>query len=183
MFAPRFASILLLCASLISAGPSVAVTKRASNAEVNTILNTLSSSTTAPLNQISSLLSSDTLSDATVTPPVHEINAALNTATASLAALPGLSKRQTSADIANYVTDDVVDIVEVLEAFLTSPSTIPSSAKLLASVDTALSQVLSGVDKAVPGTLKVVGEALGGETFVPNLQAVGFTKTLALLGL
>ncbi|KAJ7442368.1 hypothetical protein B0H11DRAFT_2292098 [Mycena galericulata] len=184
MLAPRFASILLLCASLVSAGPtSDGITKRASTAEVSTILNTLSSSTTGPLNQISSLLSSQSLSDATVTPPVGEINADLNTATASLAALPGLSKRETTADIANYVVDNIVEIVETLEAFLTSPSTIPSSTKLLASVDAALSQVLSGVETAVPGVLKLVAQTLSGNTFVPNLQAVGFTKTLAILGL
>ncbi|KAJ7253813.1 hypothetical protein C8J57DRAFT_1518979 [Mycena rebaudengoi] len=190
MFTVRFASIFLLCATLVSATPVPAAplstfTKRGSTGCVAVILTNAINAEGAPLDRIAALARAHALTDATVTPFVNAVVKVLEAATAVLVALPAAAnlKRHTDAETANAVFDLVIGVTERMEDLLASASTIPSSVSLLASVDSALNQVLVTVDSLLPGVLGVAVQSLAANTFIPNLQGVDFQLTLATFGI
>ncbi|KAJ7183787.1 hypothetical protein C8R46DRAFT_1209927 [Mycena filopes] len=179
MFALRFASLFLLGTSLASA---VVIDTRASTADVETVFNTLKSSTDSILPQIDSLVSGGTATDDTVTPLIAELTAALDTATASLGtlALGGL-KRQSDDDVANLVAGIISDITKTLDGLLGTASTIPALGGLLAGVDTSLNQVLLGLEILLAGVLNLVANLLVDVAGLLRSLALGLT--LGTLGL
>ncbi|KAJ7028399.1 hypothetical protein C8F04DRAFT_964021 [Mycena alexandri] len=179
MFALRFASLFLFSASLVSA---VVVDKRASTADIETVFNTLKSSTDSILPQITSLVSGGTATDDTVTPLINDLTAALDTATASLGTLAvGSLKRQSDDDIANLVAGIITDITNALDGLLGTASTIPALGGLLAGVDTSLNQVLIGLETLLAGVLNLVANLLVDVAGLLRSLALGLT--LATLGL
>ncbi|KAJ7274054.1 hypothetical protein C8J57DRAFT_1594821 [Mycena rebaudengoi] len=207
MFTPTFASIFLFCATLASASPTAAASvsslvKRATAGCVATILTNTINAESAPFNRIgvpprpkliqdanapssAALANSQELTDATVTPLVNAVVKVLEGATAVLEAVPasGNMKRHTEAETASVVFDLVVGVTEGMEHLLISPSTIPSSASLLASVDSALNLVLVTAESSLPGLTVLAAQSLAASTFIPNLQAVDFQLTLITLGI
>ncbi|KAJ7785140.1 hypothetical protein DFH07DRAFT_763750 [Mycena maculata] len=115
MLALRFVSLFLLSATVMSASPAINPGAAAARKRALTAFNTLKGSADAILPQITALVSGGTASDATVTPLINDLTSALDTATASLAALPasGTSKRQTEDDIAILAAG----IVTVMNSF------------------------------------------------------------------
>ncbi|KAJ7065658.1 hypothetical protein C8F01DRAFT_1351640 [Mycena amicta] len=186
MFALRFASLFLLAStSLVSASPAAApvaaVDKRASTADIQGVLDTLQSSVGSILPQIDSLVSGGTATDATVTPLINDLTAALDTATSSLAALPASRKRQSDDDIANLVAGLITDISNTLDGLLGAAITIPALGGLLAGVDTSLNQVLKGLETLLAGVLNLVANLLVDVAALLRSLALGLT--LATLGL
>ncbi|KAJ7723621.1 hypothetical protein DFH07DRAFT_855672 [Mycena maculata] len=184
MFALRFVSLFLLSANIASASPTVnpagatAVEKRASTADIETVFNTLKSSTDTILPQITALGSSGTATDTSVTPLISELTAALNTATASLAALPTTEtkKRQTEDDIAILAAGLVTDIANTFNGF-----PVPGLDVLLVEVDVALNELLVGLDTLLVGVSVLVAGLLSGVAGV--LDGLGLGLVLGLLGL
>ncbi|KAJ7174073.1 hypothetical protein C8R43DRAFT_1058065 [Mycena crocata] len=187
MFALRFASLFLLSASFVSASPTPAglavVDKRASTADIQTVFNTLKTSTDSILPQINALVSSGTATDETVTPLVNDLTTALDTATASLAALPAtsVSKRQSDDEIANLVAGIITDVTNALDGLLGTAATIPALGGLLAGIDTSLNQVLLGLEILLAGVLRLVANLLVDVAGLLRSLALGLT--LGTLGL
>ncbi|KAJ7704846.1 hypothetical protein B0H17DRAFT_1126482 [Mycena rosella] len=188
MFALRFTSLFLLATSFVSASPTplaglTAVEKRASTADIETVFNTLKSSTDSILPQITALVSGGNATDDTVTPLINDLTGALDTATASLAALPATtsSKRQSDDDIANLVAGIITDVTNALDGLLGTASTIPALGGLLAGVDTSLNQVLIGLETLLAGVLTLVANLLVDVAGLLKSLALGLT--LATLGL
>ncbi|KAF8144545.1 hypothetical protein K438DRAFT_1549918, partial [Mycena galopus ATCC 62051] len=131
---------------------------RQSTADIETVLNTLKSSTDTILPQITALTSGGNASDATVTPLFNDLTTALATANASLATLTPVtsSKRQSDDDIANLVAGIITDIANALDGLLADASAIPDLGSLLAGVDTSLNQVLVGLETLLAGVLNLV---------------------------
>ncbi|KAJ7192439.1 hypothetical protein GGX14DRAFT_595762 [Mycena pura] len=185
MFALRFASILLLVTSFVSAIPAPAgadVEKRSSTANVASVLNTLQGSTNSILPQINSLASSGTASDATVIPLVTQLIVAIDTAHASLGQLSPVPsrKRQSEADLAATVAGVITEITETLNG-LPGVSEIPALPTLIIAVDTALQELLVGLDVVVAGILTLVDGLLVSVAVL--LNSVGLGLVLILLGL
>ncbi|KAJ7912901.1 hypothetical protein B0H13DRAFT_2472452 [Mycena leptocephala] len=188
MFALRFASLFLLSTTFVSASPTPAagvalVDKRATTADIETVFNTLKGSTDSILPQITSLVSSGTATDATVTPLINELTAAFDTATASLATLSPveLRKRQSDDDIANLVAGILTDVTNALDGLLGEAASIPALGGLLAGVDTSLNQVLLGLEILLAGVLNLVATLLVDVAGLLRSLALGLT--LATLGL
>ncbi|KAJ7819298.1 hypothetical protein B0H13DRAFT_2378472 [Mycena leptocephala] len=191
MFALRFASLFLLSTTFVSASPTPAagvalVDKRSTTADIETVFNTLKGSTDSILPQITSLVSSGTATDATVTPLINELTAAFDTATASLATLSPveLRKRQSDDDIANLVAGILT--VRRDQRARRAPRrsrSIPALGGLLAGVDTSLNQVLLGLEILLAGVLNLVATLYVARRRrrPPPLAALGLT--LATLGL
>ncbi|KAK7006409.1 Sc15 protein [Favolaschia claudopus] len=182
MFALRFAPLFLFATSFVS-GAAV-VHKRSSTADIETVFNTLKSSTDSILPQINSLVAGGTASDATVTPLINDLTAALDTATASLASLDPVgesSKRQSDDEIANLVAGILTDITNALDGLLGEAASIPTLGVLLAGIDTSLNQVLRGLEQLLAGVLRLVANLL---VDVANLlRSLALGLTLATLGL
>ncbi|KAJ7768578.1 hypothetical protein DFH07DRAFT_1007767 [Mycena maculata] len=184
MFTLRFVSLFLLSATLASAGPTVspagatAVEKGASTASVETVFNTLKGSTGTILPKITALGSSGTASDTSVTPLISELTAAINTASASLAALPTTEtqKRQSEDDIAILAAGLVTDIANTFNGF-----PVPGLDVLLVEVDVALNELLVGLDVLLVGVSVLVSGLLVGVAGV--LEGLGLGLVLGLLGL
>ncbi|KAF7364578.1 Sc15 protein [Mycena venus] len=159
------------------------VEKRSSTADIESVLNTLKSSTDTILPQITALTSGGTASDATVTPLISDLTAALDTASASLATLSPVEsrKRQSDDDIANLVAGIVTDVANALDGLLSEASTIPDLGTLLAGVDTSLNQVLVGLETLLAGVLNLVATLLVDVAGLLRSLALGLT--LASLGL
>ncbi|KAJ7439111.1 hypothetical protein FB451DRAFT_1447434 [Mycena latifolia] len=187
MLALRFTSLFLLASTFVAASPAAplpgSVEKRASTADIQTVLTTLQTSTGSILPQIDAVVANGTATDATVTPLINELTAALDTATASLAALPATtgSKRQSDDDIANLVAGIITDIANALEGLLGTATTIPGLGGLLAGVDTSLNQVLVGLETLLAGVLNLVANLLVDVAGLLRSLALGLT--LATLGL
>ncbi|KAJ7432383.1 hypothetical protein B0H11DRAFT_2161819 [Mycena galericulata] len=182
MFGLRFASLLLLSATFVSAIPSpAAVDKRASTADIETVFNTLKSSTDTILPQITALVSGGTATDATVTPLINELTSALETASGSLTDLAIPLKRQTDDEIATLVAGIITDITNALDGLLGTASTIPALGGLLAGIDTSLNQVLLGLEILLAGVLELVANLL--VDVAGLLQQLALGLTLATLGL
>ncbi|KAJ7436086.1 hypothetical protein B0H11DRAFT_1755268 [Mycena galericulata] len=181
MFGLRFASLLLLSATFVSAIPSPVVDKRASTADIETVFTTLKSSTDSILPQITALVSGGTATDATVTPLINELTSALETASGSLTGLAIPLKRQTDAEIATLVAGIITDITNALDSLLGTASTIPALGGLLAGVDTSLNQVLLGLEILLAGVLELVANLL--VDVAGLLQQLALGLTLATLGL
>ncbi|KAJ7779328.1 hypothetical protein DFH07DRAFT_950392 [Mycena maculata] len=184
MFALRIASLFLLSASFVSSSPAPAAgltVRQASTADVETVFNTLKSSTDSILPQITTLASSGTATDATVTPLINDLTAALDTATASLAVLPISLKRQSDDDIAALVAGIITDITNALDSLLATASTIPALGGLLDGVDTSLNQVLLGLEILLAGVLSLVANLLVDVAGLLEQLALGLT--LGTLGL
>ncbi|KAJ7250093.1 hypothetical protein B0H12DRAFT_1121487 [Mycena haematopus] len=179
MFALRFAPLFLFAASFVSG--TVVAEKRASTASVETVFNTLKASTDTILPQISSQVSGGTASDATVTPLIAKLTAALNTASLSLATLPPAEsrKRQSDADVAALLAGVVTDISTTLE--LLTVELVPVLDVLLVSVDVALNEVLVGVDVVLTGVVTLVSGLLVSVGGV--LDTLGLSLILLTLGL
>ncbi|KAK6980762.1 Sc15 protein [Favolaschia claudopus] len=181
MFALRFAPLFLFATSFVS-GAAV-VDKRSSTADIETVFNTLKSSTDSILPQINSLVSGGTASDATVTPLINDLTAALDTATASLGELDPVEsrKRQSDDEIANLVAGILTDITNALDGLLGEAASIPTLGVLLAGIDTSLNQVLRGLEQLLAGVLRLVANLL---VDVANLlRSLALGLTLATLGL
>jgi hypothetical protein len=93
------------------------------------------------------VVSSGVITGDAVYPLVEQVTAALDAASASLAAIePGTSlsslmARQTNDEVANLVAGIVKSIATTLNALLPSLSTLPLLGGLLTGVDTSLNQV------------------------------------------
>ncbi|KAJ7202261.1 hypothetical protein B0H12DRAFT_1162815 [Mycena haematopus] len=178
MFALRFAPLLLLATSFVS-GIAV-VEKRATTADVQSCAIQF-----YPFYICSCTRSFSgiwgTATDTTITPLISELTAALNTATASLAALGPVSstKRQSEDDIANSVAGLVIEITQALDILLLDAAFDVKI--LLAGVDVALHKLLLGLDGVLIGVVSLVAHLLVGVAGV--LESLGFTLTIALLGL
>ncbi|KAJ7144568.1 hypothetical protein C8R44DRAFT_865476 [Mycena epipterygia] len=96
MFALRFASLLLLSATFVSALPTpaagLAVIGRQSNTDIESVLNILKSSTDTILPQITAM--GKDVKSANLPPLLDDLTAALNAASASLKGLFPSTKRQ-----------------------------------------------------------------------------------------
>ncbi|KAJ6479106.1 hypothetical protein C8R45DRAFT_359077 [Mycena sanguinolenta] len=182
MFALRFAPLFLFATSFVS-GAAV-VEKRSTAADVETVLNTLKSSTDSILPQITALTSAGTATDATITPLINDLTTALDTATSSLGALtpvPVLSGLLSEAAVASLIAGIVTDVAQALDTIPTDASAIPDLSSLLGGVDTALSQVLSGLETLLAGVLALVSVLLADVAGL--LNSLGLGLTLGLLGL
>ncbi|KAJ3740560.1 hypothetical protein DFH05DRAFT_1581627 [Lentinula detonsa] len=187
MFFSRFFAVFFLFASfgIVTSVPSnAAVQKRQDTADIETILNTLKSSTDSILPQITSVGQSGNASDTTVTPLINELNTALNTATSSLAALQTSSRkarRQSDDDIATLVAGILTDIADSLSTLLDDAAAIPDLGSLLTGVDAALDEVLKGLEILLAGVLTLVADLL--VDVAGLLSSLAFGLTLASLGL
>ncbi|KAJ7704771.1 hypothetical protein B0H17DRAFT_920656 [Mycena rosella] len=176
MFALRITSLFLLATSFVSASPTplaglATIEKRASTADVATVINTLKTSTDSIIPQINALVSGSTATDATVTPLINDLTAAFDTASASLTtlALTGGLKRQSDDDIANLVAGILTDVTTALDGLLGTASTIPGLGGLLGGLDVSLNQVLLGLETLLAGVLNLVATL-----YVPVIS--GFIK-------
>ncbi|KAJ6467506.1 hypothetical protein C8R47DRAFT_1303442 [Mycena vitilis] len=188
MFALRFASLFLLSATFVSSSPTPAagvalLDKRSSTADIQTVFNTLKGSTDSILPQITALVSGGNATDETVTPLIIDLTTAFNTATASLATLSPVeaAKRQSDDDIANLVAGILTDVTQALDGLLGSAASIPALGGLLAGLDTALNQVLLGLEILLAGVLNLVATLLVDVAGLLRSLALGLT--LATLGL
>jgi len=186
MFALRFAPILLLATSFVSAIPAPAgadVEKRSSTADVVNVFNTLKGSTDSILPQINSLVSSGTASDATVTPLISQLTTAFNTAQASLGQLSPVEsrKRQSDEDVAVLAAGIITDTTESLNGLKGRAPHIPALPGLIVQIDVALQELLVGLDVVVAGVVTLVGGLLVGVAVL--LNSVGLGLVLLLLGL
>jgi len=187
MFALRFASLFLLAATLASASPASApaglavVDKRASTADVETVFTKLKSSTDSILPQIDALVSGGTASDATVTPLIGKLTAALNTATTSLSSLPISSKRQTEDEVATVVAGIINEISTTLDGLSGSATAIPALGTLIIAIDVALEELLVGLDVVLAGVVTLVAGLLTSVAVL--LGQLGLGLVIGLLGL
>ncbi|KAJ3825149.1 hypothetical protein EV361DRAFT_263764 [Lentinula raphanica] len=185
MFFARFFALFFLFASFgIVTSNATVVQKRQDTADVETVLNTLKSSTDVILPQITSVAQSGNVSDATVAPLINELTAALNTASSSLSALKTNNKaRRQVADlgVAVLVDELLTDITTTLDGLLAVASGLPEIGGLFAGVDAALHTVLGGLETLLAGVLVLVATLLGNVDGL--LRSIGFGLTLASLGL
>ncbi|KAJ7509032.1 hypothetical protein B0H11DRAFT_2432558 [Mycena galericulata] len=183
MFALRFASLFVLAATLATASPVPApaspavVNKRQSTASVTDILTTLQGSTGTILPQISSLSSSGTASDTTVAPLLAELTSALGIATASLAALPASSKRQTEDEVASAFAGVISEFATTFNGV----SFIPGFGTLIIPVDTALNELLVALDVVLIGVDTLIAGILVSVAVL--LEEVGLSLVVSTLGL
>ncbi|KAJ7912913.1 hypothetical protein B0H13DRAFT_1712827 [Mycena leptocephala] len=187
MFALRFASLLLFAATLASTSPTSApaglavVDKRASTADVETVFTTLKSSTDSILPQIDALVSGGTASDATVTPLIGELTAALNTATLSLSSLPVSAKRQTEGKVATVVAGIITEISTTLNGLSGSAMAIPAFGTPIIAIDVALNELLVGLDVVLAGVVTLIAGLLTSVAVL--LGQLGLGLVIGLLGL
>ncbi|KAJ3734016.1 hypothetical protein DFJ43DRAFT_177583 [Lentinula guzmanii] len=188
MFFARFFALFFLFASfgIVTSVPSstAAVEKRQDTSDIETILNTLKSSTATILPQIASAAQSGNASAATVAPFISELTTALNTASSSLASLQASSgkvRRQADLEVALLVAGIVTDISDTLDTLLAGASAIPDIGGLFIGVDAALHGVLTGLETLLAGVLTLVATLLVNVAGV--LEGLSFGLTLASLGL
>ncbi|KAJ7121721.1 hypothetical protein C8R44DRAFT_981751 [Mycena epipterygia] len=188
MFALRIASLFLLSMTFVSGSPThdaglSVIDKRASNAQVLTVVNTLKSSTDSILPQISALTSSGTATDATVTPHMNALTAALNTATASLTALGpgGLLKRQTTEAVAEALAVIITEISVVLQGLVLETASIPVLGGLIATLDTTLVELLVALDVVAIGVVTLLSGILVSAAVL--LDSLGLGLLVGLLGI
>ncbi|KAK7434383.1 hypothetical protein VKT23_020228 [Stygiomarasmius scandens] len=157
--------------------------KRQSNADVESILDTLQDQVGTILPQIDSLVAGGNATDDTVTPLIDQLIGALNTTSDSLANLStsDVSKRQSNDDIANITATIVTDIANSLDGLLDSAESIPTLGTLFSGVDVALNQVLVGLETLLAGVLNLVATLL--VDVAALLRELAFGLTLASLGL
>ncbi|KAJ6488408.1 hypothetical protein DFH09DRAFT_1339187 [Mycena vulgaris] len=168
MFALRLASLFLLFTTFVSASPEPTaglVVVRQATGNIETVLNTLKSSTDTIFPQITTLTGDVTAdTDVDVTVLINDLTTALNTASSSLSSL-GLRMLE-FRDITNSLN-------ELLG------TTIPNLDGLLARVNTSLNQVLIGLENQLPGVLSLVANLL------PNIadltQQLGLTLPMLWL--
>ncbi|KAK1227132.1 hypothetical protein PQX77_009872 [Marasmius sp. AFHP31] len=190
MFATKlFAAFTFVSFGLVASNPVAApvpvvdLTKRADNADVMEVFQTLKASTDSILPQIDELTSSGTANDDNVTPLVNELTAALDQASSSLSTLDSSEtrKRQTDDELANLVASIVENIANTVQGLTASAITIPGLGGLLVGIDTSLAQVLRGLGTLLAGVLRLVANLLSNlATLLRNL-ALGLT--LGSLGL
>ncbi|KAJ7085879.1 hypothetical protein C8R44DRAFT_752696 [Mycena epipterygia] len=169
MFALRFASLFLLSTTFATA-------------DIETILNTLQSSTNIIVPQITSLAQSEvTTTPTALTSLLSQLTAELNTASSSLSSLvTGSLKRQSDDGVATLTADIVTDITNALNEITgTTLEQLPATA--FAGVDTSLNDVLGSLNKLLPGVLADITPLLIDDTGL--LGSLNFPLILATLGL
>ncbi|KIK58218.1 hypothetical protein GYMLUDRAFT_202684 [Collybiopsis luxurians FD-317 M1] len=187
MFFARFFALFFLFASFgfVASVPSAAtVQKRQDTADIETVLNTLKSSTDTILPQITAIGQAGNASDANVTPLINDLTAALDTASSSLTSLQTSSRkarRQSDDDIANLVAGIITDIANALDTLLGDAAAIPDLGSLLGGVDASLDQVLKGLETLLAGVLTLVANLL--VDVAGLLESLALGLTLASLGL
>ncbi|RDB18123.1 hypothetical protein Hypma_000439 [Hypsizygus marmoreus] len=190
MFASRLISLSLFFMTFgiaaASPAPKAAIAKRAgTSSDVQAVFLTLKRSTDSILPQIDALVANGKASDATITPLANAVTAAINTASASLGAIPGPvstesgpSKDEIAALTAGIVTDIVTSFDGVQKKF---PFHVPSLALLIIKIDLALKTLLVGVDFLILGLTGVVAKLLVGVAGL--VQSLGFILFFTLLQL
>ncbi|KZT34423.1 hypothetical protein SISSUDRAFT_1065332 [Sistotremastrum suecicum HHB10207 ss-3] len=128
------------------------------SADVEGILTTLKTQVDSVLPSIKSLIASERVTEAALTPLVGELTTAVNAAKTSLSALSG------------PVTEDAEDVAEIIAGVISDIATalngLPAVAgdinlgSILSSLDTALNQVLLGLDILLAGVLNLVSAPL-----------------------
>ncbi|RDB18108.1 hypothetical protein Hypma_000440 [Hypsizygus marmoreus] len=190
MIASRLISFFLFFVTFgivtASPAPKAAIAKRAgTSSDLQAVFLTLKSATDSILPQINALVANGKASDATITPLANAVTAALDTASASFAAIPGPvstesgpSKDEIAALAAGIITDitTTFDGVQTKSAFH-----VPTLGLLLLKIDFALKTLLVGVDFLVLGLTGVVAKLLVGVAGL--VHSLGFVLFFTLLKL
>ncbi|RDB17271.1 hypothetical protein Hypma_001951 [Hypsizygus marmoreus] len=190
MFASRLISLSLFFVTFgiaaASPAPKAGIAKRAgTSSDVQAVFLTLKSATDSILPQIDSLVANGNASDATITPLANAVTTALDTASASLAAIPGPvstdsgpSKDEIAALTAGIVTDITTSFGGVQAKY---PFQLPLLSVLLIKLDLALTTLLVGLSFLVLDITSVVSKLLVGVAGL--VHSLGFVLFFTLLQL
>ncbi|KZV87993.1 kinase-like protein [Exidia glandulosa HHB12029] len=149
--------------------------------EILTILTALHTSAVGKATEIKTLALTGTANEDNVTPLFNELIEQFNAATTQLAALQPSGKRQAPVDVATLTATILTDVTTILDSVLTQLAGIEAIGGLFAGLDTALNQLLKGLEGLLAGLLNLVATLLVDVAGLLRNLALGLT--LASLGL
>ncbi|KAJ7087016.1 hypothetical protein C8R44DRAFT_900981 [Mycena epipterygia] len=214
MFALRFASLLLLSATFVSALPTpaagLAVVGRQSNTDIESVLNTLKSSTDKILPQITAM--GKDAKSANLTPLLNDLTAALKTASGSLEGLfPGIKRQSvdglleslepllkglglrtpsTLSDVSKRQSDELLGLLGVVVNDLNLGGLLPaakrqSTADVAALAGTIVTGIATALDNALgtvfAGVDNLLGTAFAGVDGVLGTAFAGVVASLKVV--